>query len=240
VAVTTSRRLLIAAAALWITAAVAYVVLEALAAAAVPSYSYTRHYISALGVPEWSPRASLMNAAFYQQAALFLGGAVLAIRAIHGRWLGALFLLFTATNAVGNVLVALVHGGSPLWKDGHEYLHGVGASLAIGGGNAAVLAGTMLVGRVVSARWYRPVGVLIGLAGFATLAMLQNYVNWAVVDYAPLGLIERACVYTIMIWQAFTGIVLLTRPRRDDVAATRTEESADGRDDPGGRSYIDT
>ncbi len=110
-----------------------------------------------------------------------------------------------------------MHGGSPLWKDGHEYLHGVGAGLAIGGGNAAILAGTMLVGRVVAARWYRPVGVLIGLAGFAAFAMLQNYVNWAI-DYAPMGLIERACVYTIMIWQVFTGIVLLTRPRRDDVA----------------------
>ena len=38
----------------------------------------------------------------------------------------------------------------------------------------------------------------------------MNYVTWAV-DYAPLGLIERVCVYTIMIWQVFTGIVLLTR-----------------------------
>jgi hypothetical protein len=219
---TTSRRLLIVVAVLWISTALIYVVFEALAAAAVPSYSYPRHYISALGVPEWSPRAILMNSAFYQQAALFLGGAVLAIRAIRGRWLGALFLVVTAINAVGNVLIALVHGGSPLWKGGHEYLHGVGAGLAIGGGNAAILAGTMLVGRAVAARWYRPVGVLIGLAGFAAFAMLQNYVNWAI-DYAPLGLIERACVYTIMIWQVFTGIVLLTRPRRDDVAAPRAE-----------------
>ena len=40
--------------------------------------------------------------------------------------------------------------------------------------------------------------------------MLQNYINWAV-DYAPIGLVERACMYTIMIWQMFTGIVLLTR-----------------------------
>lgn len=219
---TTSRRLLIAVAVLWISTALIYVVLEAVAAAAVPSYSYTEKYISALGVPEWSPRAYLMNAAFYQQAALFLGGAVLAVRAIRGRWLGALFLLLTAINAVGNVLIALVHGGSPLWKEGHEYLHHVGAGLAIGGGNAAIVAGTMLVGRVVAARWYRPVGILIGLAGFATFAMMQNYVTWAV-HYAPIGLIERACVYTIMIWQVFTGIVLLTQPRRDEIAAPHAE-----------------
>ena len=222
-AVRTSRRLLIAVAALWIATAVAYVVLEALAAASVPSYSYARHYISALGVPEWSPRAILMNAAFYQQAVLFLGGAILAVRAIRGPWLGALFLVFTAMNAVGNVLVALVHGGSPLWDGGHKYLHQVGAILAIGGGNAAILAGTMLVGRVVAARWYRPVGILIGLAGFATFAMLQNYVNSLVAEYVSIGLIERACVYTIMIWQVFTGFVLLTRPRRDEVAAPAAE-----------------
>ena len=43
---TTSRRLLIAAAVLWISTALIYVVFEALAAAAVPSYSYPRHYIS--------------------------------------------------------------------------------------------------------------------------------------------------------------------------------------------------
>jgi hypothetical protein len=204
--------MLIAVAVLWISTALMYVVFEALAAAAVPSYSYTRHYISALGVPEWSPRAILMNAAFYQQAVLFLGGAVLAVRAIRGRWLGVLFLVFTATNAVGNVLIALVHGGSPLWKDGYEHLHHVGAILAIGGGNAAILAGTILIGRVISARWYRPIGVLIGVAGFATFAMLENYVNWAI-DYAPIGLIERACMYAIMMWQVFTGIMLLTRPR---------------------------
>ena len=58
---------------------------EAVAAAAVPSYSYTEKYISALGVPNGLRARYLMNAAFYQQAALFLGGAVLAVLAIRGR-----------------------------------------------------------------------------------------------------------------------------------------------------------
>ncbi len=209
---TTSRRRLTVVAVLWISAALIFLVFEALAAAAVvPSYSYAESYISALGVPEWSPRAYLMNAAFFAQAALFFAGAVIAVRAVRGRWTGALFVLLTATNAVGNVLVGVVYGGSPLWDDGYKWLHGLGAFLAFVGGNGAVVVGSVVVARAVAARWYRPVGVLIGVAGLVITAMLQNYNNWTV-DYAPIGVVERACVYTIMLWQIFTGIVLLTRP----------------------------
>ena len=42
-------------------------------------------------------------------------------------------------------------------------------------------------------------------------------------DKGRHGLIERACMYAIMMWQVFTGIMLLTRPRRDDGAAPRAE-----------------
>lgn len=216
-AVTTPRRLLTAVAVLWISAAVTFVAFEALAAAAVPSYSYTVQYISVLGVPEWSPRASLMNWAFYLQGALFLAGAILAVRAVRGPWTGAAFLLLTATNAVGNFLVGYVHGFSPLWNGGYEWLHGLGASLAIGGGNAAIVVGSAVVGRAVPMRWYRPTGMLIGVTGLVIAAMLQTYSKWAG-DFAHIGLVERACVYTIMTWQIFTGIVLLIRPRLDTAA----------------------
>ena len=211
---TTSRRRLTAVAVLLISAALIYLAFEALAAASVPRYSYAEHYISVLGVPDFSPRAYLMNSAFYLQGALFFLGAVLAVRAVPGRWTGGLFLILTATNTAGNVLVALVHGGSPLWVNGHEWLHALGAILAIFGGNLAIIIGTFVVGRGIAARWYRPVGVLIGVAGIVIFALLQNYNYWAI-DYAPIGVVERACVYTIMLWQLVTGIVLLTRPKRN-------------------------
>ncbi len=134
------------------------------------------------------------------------------------------FLLLVATNAVGNFLVGVVHGFSPLWNDGYEWLHGLGAFLAIGGGNAAIVVGSVVVGRAVSVRWYAPIGVLIGVAGLVLAVMLQTYSKWAV-DFSHIGLVERACVYTIMIWQIFTGLVLLVllaRPRLD-VAAPRAE-----------------
>ncbi len=215
VAVTTPRcsrkRLLTAAAVSWIAAAVVFVVIEGVAAAAVPSYSYIAQYISVLGVPEWSPRAALMNWAFYLQGGLFLVGTVLVIRAVRASWAGAVFLLLTAVNAVGNGLVGYVHGFSPLWNDGYEWLHGFGAFLAIGGGNAAIVVGSLVVGRAVATRWYPPVGALIGVAGLVIAVMLQTYSRWAP-DFGHIGLVERACVYTIMAWQFFTGVVLLIRP----------------------------
>jgi hypothetical membrane protein len=212
--VTTSRRRLTVVAVLLIAAALIFLGFEALAAAAMPRYSYAEHYISVLGVPDFSPRAYLMNTAFYAQAALFFAGAVVAVSAVRGRWTGGLFVVLTALNAAGNVLVGVVHGGSPLWMDGHKWLHGLGAILAMFGGNAAIIVGTFVIGRAVVARWYRPVGVLIGVAGIAIFASLQSYNDWAI-DYAPIGVVERACVYTIMLWQILTGVVLLIRPKRD-------------------------
>jgi hypothetical protein len=221
VAVTTYRRQLTVVAAAWITAAVIFIAFEAIAAAAIPSYSYIAQYISVLGVPEWSPRASLMNSAFYAQGVLFLAGAIVAVRAIGGAWTGVAFVLLTATNTVGNFLIGVVHGFSPLWNDGYEWLHGLGAFLAIGGGNVAIVVGSVVVGRGVSTRWYRPIGVMIGVVGLVIAALLQTYSKWAG-DFVHIGLVERGCVYTIMVWQILTGIVLLTRPRLD-LAAPHAE-----------------
>ena len=107
----------------------------------MPSYSYTEKYISALGVPEWSPRAS------FDERGVLPAGRVVSRRcrdrgSCHSRTLdGCALPLLAATNAVGNVLVGLVHGGSPLWNDGYEWLHGLGAFLAFGGGNGAIVVG---------------------------------------------------------------------------------------------------
>ena len=205
-----NRNALIAGATAWLIAAVAYVLLELLAALAVPGYSYTGHYISSLGVPAWSPRAYLMNGAFYLQGVLFVLGAVLVSFAVRARWTGAVFVTLAVITAAGDFLVAFVHGGSPLWNDGHEWLHALGAVLAILGGNLAILAGTAVAGRAIGSRAYRLAGLLIGAAGLVILVLLQNYKYWAV-DYLPIGTVERACVYTVMLWQLLTALALLRR-----------------------------
>jgi hypothetical membrane protein len=200
---------------LWLVAGFAYVVFEAMAAIAIkPAYSYAGNYISALGVPAWSPLAWLMNGAFYLQGAFFLTGAVVLVRAVGRR--GALFLVLVAANAVGNFLVATVHGGSPLATGNGMYLHGAGALMAILGGNAAIVAGSAIVARALDGgRCYCAVSILIAAAGLASVVMLMNYNAWAY-EFAPVGVIERSAVYSIIAWQILSGVVLLApavRPR---------------------------
>ena len=201
---TTNRAQLVrVAAVLWIIAAVGYLVSEKVAAANVEGhYSYIHHYISVLGVPAWGRFAYLMNGAFYLQGALLFVGAVLVTRAVGRR---------------GFFLVATVHGGSPLAAGDGMQLHQAGALLAFIGGNAAIVAGSSIVARAVDARWwYRGVSLLLAAAGFAFFLTLANYNVWGD-KVAPIGIVERIPVYTILAWQVFSAVVLLTRPAgRDD------------------------
>jgi hypothetical membrane protein len=181
-----------AAAAAWITAALSYVILEAVAAEAFRShYSYARNFISDLGVPSHSPLAWLMNVAFCLQGTLFLAGAVALSRA-------RLFLA-CAANAVGNVLIAAFHS-APSPTAG---LHVIGAVLAIVGGNAAILAGSSIIGG-----WHRKVSVALGAFGLLSFMTFVIALPSAVL---PLGVLERCSVYSITAWQLLTGAWLLSR-----------------------------
>jgi hypothetical protein len=203
------------AAVLWLVGPVGYLVVEKVAAANVKGpYSYLDQYISVLGVPDWGRFAYLMNGAFYLQGALFIVGAVLVTRSVGRR--GAFFLLFTAAAAVGYFLVATVHGGSPLAAGDGMQWHGVGALLAFIGGNAAIAAGSSIVASAVDARgWYRAVSLLIAGVGFAAFLALATYNVWTY-RYAPVGLVERVPVYSILAWQVFSAVVLLSRPASRD------------------------
>jgi hypothetical membrane protein len=169
---------------------VSYLTLEALAAAAFRlSYSYLHNFISDLGAPAHSPFAWLMNTAFFVQGTLFLAGAIL----IRGpRWL----LAFAAANAVGNVLIALCHSGSAT--------HAAGAVLAIVGGNAAILAGSSIIGG-----WHRAVSVALGLFGLLSFVVFVFALRNSGVG--PLGVWERCSVYSITAWELLTAARLLSR-----------------------------
>ena len=78
------RSYAVGAAVAWISGGLAYLILEAIAAAAFrPHYSYTHNLISDLGAT--SPLAWLMNTAFCLQGTLFLVGAILTVRALDTR-----------------------------------------------------------------------------------------------------------------------------------------------------------
>ena len=211
-AIQTTNRVQLArvAAVLWIVATIGYLVAEKVAASNIKGhYSYVHHYISVLGVPEWGRFAYLMNGAFYLQGVLMFIGAVLVVRAVGRR--GLTFLIFTAVTAIGFFLVATVHGGSPLAAGDGMQWHQAGALLAFIGGNAAIIAGSSTVARVVDAKyWYRGVSLLLAAAGFAAFLTLANYNIWGY-KYGPIGIVERVPVYTILAWQVFSAIVLLTR-----------------------------
>jgi hypothetical protein len=57
---------------------------------------------------------------------------------------------------------------------------------------------------------------IIAAAGFACFLMLANYNMWKY-KFAPVGIVERVPVYSILAWQVFSAVVLLTRPAGRDV-----------------------
>jgi hypothetical membrane protein len=202
---TTSNRQRVRAAAAWLSAGLAYLTLEAVAAAAFrPHYSYARNLISDLGIPSGnSPLAWVMNTAFGIQGSLFLAGAILTARAVAPRKAG-LFVTLAAANAVGNLLIAAFHSGPAARVDGTAWVHAIGAVLAIVGGNAAILAGS----RIVSG-WHRKVSV--ALAAFGLLSFVLFVIELMASSALPLGVWERCSVYSITAWQLLTAAWLLSR-----------------------------
>ena len=202
---TTSNRQRVGAAVAWSSAGLAYLTMEAVAAAAFrPHYSYARNFISDLGIPsDDSPLAWLMNTAFCVQGTLFLVGAILTVRAVEARKAG-LFVALVAANAVGNLLIAAFHSGPAARAEGTAWVHAVGAVLAIVGGNAAILAGS----RVVNG-WHRKVSVALG--AFGLLSFMLFVIELKGSSALPLGVWERCSVYSITAWQLLTAAWLVSR-----------------------------
>jgi hypothetical membrane protein len=202
---TTSNRQRTGAAVAWLSSGLTYLTLEGIAAAAFrPHYSYADNFISDLGIPSGnSPLAWLMNTAFCLQGTLFLLGAILTVRAVAPRKAG-LFLTFAAANAVGNLLIAAFHSGPAAHASGTSWVHAVGAVLAIVGGNAAILAGS----RVVGGR-HRRASLVLGV--FGLLSFVLFLVGMKASSVVPLGVWERCSVYSITGWQLLTAAWLLSR-----------------------------
>ena len=206
-----------AASGCWLMAGGAYLILEAVAAAAYrPDYSYAHNYISDLGRPSrqsagatiGSGFAWAMNAAFYLQGILFLVGAVLLVRARRKPNARA-FLSLVAVNTLGNIMVGTVYSGPPADVGGPAWVHAGGAVMAIVGGNAAVLAGFRYVRSGAGARWYHDVSLGLGVLGLASFLMLGVQTTTELL-IAPTATWERMSVYTIIAWQMLSAAALLT------------------------------
>ena len=197
------RAYALGAAIAWISGGLAYLIVEALAANAFqPHYSYVHNVISDLGVA-----SSLMNAAFCVQGTLFLVGAILSVRAFETRKAGP-FLTLAAANAVGNILIATFHSGSAARADGTAWVHAVGALVAIVGGNAAILAGSSIIGGPPR---YRMVSAGLAALGLLSFTMFAIESKIAAVNVLPTAVWERCSVYSIIAWQVVTAILCYTR-----------------------------
>jgi hypothetical membrane protein len=223
-----NRPLLRLAGALWLLAAISYLMSEAIAAAAFPGYSYVHNYISDLGVPYdaiidgrtiHSPMASVINFGGFILDGLLSGAAAIAAMFAMGerRRAGSLFLLLAIVHSLGSILVGTVHSGDREVSADIAQFHVIGAAMAIIGGNCATIAAASLSRGLGASPAYRIASVALGICGLLSLALLEaNRADGMAV--APDGILERASVYAITFWKVLTGLTILIASSRPNSA----------------------
>jgi hypothetical membrane protein len=217
----TSRN--IAAAIALLAAAGMFFVAETVSAAAWhnPAYSYADDFVSDLGVPGppvmfkghliHSPLAWLLDAGFVVNGVLVAVAAVLLLRpAGQGRmagWQRRLLIGF----GIGLPLAAFLHE-SPAWM---LPFHALGATLAMGGGNIAILLTGLLAARLGVPSGLARVFMALGAVGLAFFLAVQVV---ALKDSAVLphgiGTLERGAAYPVLATEIIVGIGLLVESAR--------------------------
>jgi len=196
-------------------AGIIYLVTETVSAAAwhTPHYSYATNYISDLGVAGCgilfhgrqicSPLYGVMNLGFMLEGVFFLMAVVISLRLIARPWREAALIL-GLLHGIGMLMVGGFHGSEAALRDGSLRYHLLGAQMAIGAGNLAL----MLYGHVGARIGLPPKlalpSVLLGCFGFVSAGMLVAHVG-----HIPDGLTERGSVYTIMFWEIIAGVSVL-------------------------------
>jgi hypothetical membrane protein len=213
---------LYAAGACWAGAALIYLVSEALAAWRFsPAYSYRRNFISELGVPQCirmlhdplscSPLHAVMNLGFVAEGTLFILAVALVFPSLHSLSRYA-FGVIGAGHGIGLMLVGLFHAAGANVASGGARYHLLGATLAIFGGNIAIIfspvakdlsgpSGLQAFGKIAGS-----IGILAAAMFTVTVARQKIFA----LDYASW---ERLSVYTILTWDALVGGWLIARPR---------------------------
>ncbi len=202
-----------------IAAALEYVVTEVITASAwkTPAYSYASNWISDLGAPDCStfqgrevcsPLHNVMNTGFIVQGVLFLIASILLLRLFSGasRYVS---LVLALIYSIGIMLVGSFHTSTVATANGTITFHYLGAFMAIVGGNIAAIVTGFQWNRLAMPRWYGRMSIVLGFLGIACGVVLGTTIG-----RIPSGICERASVYTILLWQLLTGIVLLVGLRQ--------------------------
>ena len=210
------------AGAVLVAAALGWFLLEQIAAAKFPAYSFARNYISDLGVPELgtvqgrplnSPLSLVANFMFVSQGILFLLAAVLIVRTATAgvaRWL---FLLLAVGYAIGYFMIGTYHGSEQAIADGTFALHVLGGSLAAACGNLAIIVAGLSAHRLGASPAYRNFSLSASALGIASLVILVTTSGSATGTMPPSGpwdgIWERGGCYALILWELVTGVVLL-------------------------------
>ncbi len=207
----------------WLLSGLVYLIAEAVSASAfAPTYSYAHNFISDLGVSGCgqemqgrlicSPLHDVMNWAFMLEGAGFFIAAAIVARTQTGlmRWI---FVVLAALHAIGILMVGIFHGSNAAVADGTGVYHVLGATLAIVCGNLAVLSAAGLP------PWRGPIlqgfTIILPLLGIVSLVgLIQAQMTGTIVVFDN-GILERASVYSITVWQIVSGIYLMRRPKAD-------------------------
>ncbi|MGW3283462.1 DUF998 domain-containing protein [Streptomyces sp. NPDC001002] len=202
-----------------IVAAIQYVIAEAVAASdwKDPHYSYSYNFISDLGVSSCggrvqgrticSPLHTVMNAGFIVQGGLVILAALLLFRLLPGR-LRWICLALAVVHGVGITLVGLVHGSAESIEDGSMAWHGLGAAMAILGGNVLWIVVGFHTLRTLGQRQLGISGIALGTLGLVCVLLLMTFMPD---NTTPDGVavFERGSVYTIMAAELIAGVALL-------------------------------
>ena len=200
-----------------VVAAVGYVVVEAVVAAAWtdPPYGYLANLVPSLGNTScgpWqgqvicSPRHGLMNAVFIVHGVLVALGGIALSRLAAGRTRRAVAVL-SVVYAVGLSAITVFHQ--------HAGMSVPARALNITGAFVAILAASavaVLVGprwrRLGLPRWWGVAGITAGVLATVSAVALFAF------SIGPVGVRERVPIYLVLAWQLLTGLVLVGYARR--------------------------
>ena len=149
-----------------------------------------------------------MNSGFIIQGLLFGLGTLLLSRTLTGRT-----RTFTAVMAVvvtiGYILVGTFHGSLQAQQNGTLPLHFTGATLAILGANLLSLVLGIHWRKAPETRAVGITSIIVGSLGL--IAMITLLLTFGA--GLPSGAIERASVYTIVVWQVAVAIAMIRSHR---------------------------
>lgn len=206
--------------ALFLLATIVYFLSEAIAAMAWnnPHYSYSYNYISDLGIPIItvfdgrsinSPLHAVMNVGLISYAVLsmlaFCG--ISKVKIIPDKWRN-MGIILALLHGIGVVMVG-VFPGYDWWG---ITFHGIGAALAIFGGNLAIISLGLHL-QFNRRKWFANLSLWLGIIGitglFVCIGIHQDF----------KGLFERISIYSILLWEIIFAIVLIIHQHRNSILA---------------------